>query len=435
MTTFFNPLRPALNGTATESLEASVPEPVLTETPSVAHAWESAAVKRVNMRDYGFEQSGLHRGDAAGLDNLLRQIMNGRLIDENANLEQQQQYQAQIGEEIAELEKQAEEVLTQQRRITEVDIPKAEAEIHRLEEEMHQIRVDEAKGYYAPNTVDRFSLWKFGVASVVGLVYVFCFYLSAVYSGMIRNIGTEIESVDGTASASTLFSNIFVKGAFSTFDFHWIAPVLLLMFAFVLDYLWDHTEGKARMGWMIGVAAMVLFLDALIAFKIEEQAQSIKRLMGLEDPNHHWWSSTDFWIVLVMGFVATLGWGVLVYAFKTELGKTDARKIVNLEIQHRLGLKATVEQLIFDLKGQLTELGGKLNQLYLGIKRLKEKQKTLKVSLSELEKSVTDFYDGWLAYLNSRGNCEPVKRKCEAVMAEFSAAYFREPASPPAAGE
>jgi len=429
MTTFFNSLRPALNGTTTESFEFS--EPVLADTPVVPHPWESAAVKRVNMRDYGFEQSGLHRGDAAALDNLLRQIMNGRLIDENANLEQQQQYQTQIGEEIAEIEKQAEEVLTQQRHITEVDIPQAESEIRRLEEEVHQIRVDEAQGHYALNTVDQFSLWKYGITAVLGLVYVFCFYLSAVYSGMIRNIGAEIESSDGAANASTLFANIFVKGAFSTFDFHWIAPVLLLIFAVVLDYFWDHTDGKQRIWWMVSVAAMVLFLDALIAFKIEEQGQNIKQLMGLEDPNHHWWSSIDFWIVLVMGFVATLGWGVLVYAFKTELGKTDSRKIVSLKIEHRQHLREVVEKTIYDLKGQLTDLGGKLNQLYLGIKRLKEKQKTLKVSLSELEKSVTDFYDGWLAYLNSRGNCEPIKRKCEMVLAEFNATHFREPNSSP----
>jgi hypothetical protein len=428
MTTFFNPLRPALNGTSIEPM-ATAELPLQAEMPGNPHSWETAAVKRVNMRDYGFEQSGVHRGDAAGLENLLRQIMNGRLIDENANLEQQQQYQAQIGEEIAELEKQAEEVLTQQRRITEVDIPKSESDIRRLDEEIHKIRVDEAQGLYAPNTLDRFSLWKYGVSVVLGLIYVFCFYLSAVYSGMIRNIGVEIESADGTASASTLFTNIFVKGAFSTFDFHWIAPVLLLMFAFVLDYLWDHTGGVRRTAWMMVVAALVLILDALIAFKIEEQAQAIKQLMGLEDPNHHWWSSTDFWIVLVMGFVATLGWGVLVYAFKAELGKTDSRKVVNLEVQRRQILRKAVEQAIFDLQGQLNDLGGKLNQLYLGIKRLKEKQKTLKVSLSELEKSVTDFYDGWLAYLNSRGNCESLKQKCEAVMTEFSAAYFRDPNS------
>lgn len=426
MTTFYNFLRPALNGHSDQPVVSPEMGENSTQTLAPApHPWESAAVKRVNMRDYGFEQSGVHRGDATALDNLLRQIMNGRLIDENANLEQQQKHQAQIGEQIAVIEKQCEEVLSQQRRITEVEIPKAEAEIRKMDADIHQIRLDETNGKYTTNTLNRFALWKYGVAAVLGLMYIVCFYVSAVYSGMIRNVGVEIESGDGTANASRLFSNVFVKGAFSELDFHWIAPVLLLMFAFVLDYIWDHLEGKVRNWWMGVTVFIVLVLDALIAYKIEEQGQFLKTLMGLDRPDHYWWSSADFWIVLVMGFVATLAWGVVVYAFKTELAKTDSRQLVKLEIEHRLQLKATAESLIYDLKGQLNDLGGELAQLHLSIKHLREQQRTLKVSLSELEKSVTDFYDGWLAYLNSRGNCEATKRQCEAVLTAFSAVHFQ----------
>lgn len=427
MTTFYNFLRPALSGHSEQpNVSPELVESIVVDPAPTPHPWESAAVKRVNMRDYGFEQSGVHRGDATALDNLLRQIMNGRLIDEDANLEQQQKHQAQIGEQIAELEKQCEEVLSQQRRIMEVEIPRTEADIRKLDADVHQIRVDETSGKYATHTLNRFALWKYGVASVLGLIYIVCFYVSAVYSGMIRNVGMEIESGDGTASASTLFSNVFVKGAFSELDFHWIAPVLLLMFAFVLDYIWDHVQGKVRYFWMGVAVVVVLVLDALIAYKIEEQGQYLKTLMGLDRPDHYWWSSADFWIVLVMGFVATLVWGVVVYAFKTELAKTDSRQIVKLEIEHRHQLKANAEGLMYDLKGQLNDLGGKLAQLRLGIKHLREQQRTINMSLSELEKSVTDFYDGWLAYLNSRGNCEAIKQKCESVLAAFSAAHFRE---------
>ena len=257
------------------------------------------------------------------------------------------------------------------------------------------------------------------------------FYVSAVYSGMIRNLGLEIEAADGTAGAGALFANVFVKGAFSTLDFHWIAPVLLLMFAFVLDYLWDHSAGRNRIAAMVGVALTVLVLDALIAFKIEAQGQYLKTLMGLEDPTHRWWMSTDFWIVLVMGFVATLAWGMVAYAFRAELAKTDARRVVALEIGHRQSLIGKVQQVIFDLKAQLNDLAGQLAQLHLSIRQLREQQRTLKVSLSELEKSVTDFYDGWLGYLNSRGNCQTVKQECSAVLAAFSAAHFRQPESLP----
>jgi hypothetical protein len=108
------------------------------------------------------------------------------------------------------------------------------------------------------------------------------------------------------------------------------------------------------------------------------------------------------------------------------LGKTDARKIVNLEIAHRNTMKAAADNFIYDLKGKINELGAQLAKMYVSIKHLRVQQRSLKVSLSELEKSVTDFYDGWLAYLNSRGNCETIKGQCEAVLTTFSTIHFRE---------
>lgn len=424
MTTFFNPLRPDLNGTASDAIESAEIMPA--ETPIAApHTLDNAIAKRVNMRDYGFEQSGVHRGDAKALANLFRQILSGRLIDENTNLEQQQEHQARIGEQIADLEKQSEEVLSRQRRITEVEIPQAEAEIRSLEDEIHEIRVDEAAGRYNPDQMNRFALWKYGIMTVLGLLYVVCFYISAVYSGLIRNIGAAAQNTEGESNLRILFSNVFVKEAYSELDFHWVAPILLLMFAIVLDFLWDQLQGRKRIVAMVVVALLVFVLDALIAFKIEDVCFQIKKMTGTEDPNHYWLSSADFWIVVVMGFVATLAWGVVLYAFKQELAKVDPRRMVTLEVARRQGLKAAVTKLIFTLKGEMQDLEGKLGQLYLAIKHLREKQRTLRVSLAELEKSVSDFYDGWLAYLNSRGNCEPVKQSCAEVMTAFSDAHLR----------
>ena len=409
MTTFFN------FSDATNSQE-TIDAMALEQTIANGYA------KKVNMRDYGYEQSGSHRGDASALANLFRAILNGRLIDENANAEQQQKNKEALNVQILELEKEAESIQAEQRKIQDVQIPKAEAEIRDHDERILQVRKDEASGLYQPGAINRFTLWKLGFSVVLLAVYLTCFYVSAVYSGIIRNIGAELEGDND--QVMTLFSNIFVPGAFSVFSLHWIAPILLFCFAIALDVIYDAFKGWVRILSITICVLVTLALDGLIAYKIEQKSQEIKSMMGLADPDHVWWLSPDFYIVVLMGFVATIVWGLLLYAFKKELAKKDAHRVVALEIRHINDLKRTVHKFIFDLKAAFADLDAKMAKLVLDIKNLKERQRTLLFSKAELEKSINDFYDGWLSYLNGLSNSDSEKAACETVREQFYARHI-----------
>ncbi len=381
--------------------------------------------EKVNMRDYGYQQSGAHRGDARALANLFRQIRNGRLIDENANEEQQRRNRDILNAQVLELEKEAEAVASEQRKILEVLIPNAEAEIKAYDEQILHVRKDEAAGLYKPGAIKRFTLWKLGLAVALLGVYLFCFYISAVYSGMIRNIATELEG--NSEELQALFSNIFVPGAFSVFNLHWLAPILLLAFAVALDVLTETWKGLGRSIAVVGAVLITLALDALIAYKIEEKGQEVKVMMGLADPNHTWWRSADFYIVLIMGFVATIFWGLLLNAFKKELAKKDTHRVVALEIAHFNGLKRAAGKLISELRGRVADLNTQMSKLLLDIKSLKERQHNLLFSRAELEKSINDFYDGWLSYLNGLTDADRQKEACESVREQFYSDHIDKP--------
>ncbi|PWJ57296.1 hypothetical protein CLV98_1072 [Dyadobacter jejuensis] len=387
-----------------------------------------AQAQRVNMSEYGYEQSGGHRGDATALANLFRMILNGRIIDENANVEQQQKNHLAIREQIVELEKQAEDIVADQKKVREVDIPRTKAEILDYDEQILQVRKDEALGLYQAGAINRFVYWKLIIGVILGAVYIFSFYVSAVYSGVIRNIGAELEGAD--IEIQTLFSSVFVPQAFTVFDFHWVAPILLFLFAFVLDFLVGTLQKTARVASVTVAVLITLFLDALIAYKIEEKIHEVKLMTGFADNEHHWWLSADFYIVIMMGFIGTIAWGVLIHALKKEIEKKDANRVVALQIRHLKDLKRKAERLVYEFEGHFTDLGAKMEKLLLDIKQLKSRQNTLVLSKAELEKSVNDFYNGWLSYINGLGNGAALKYECQAVMQQFYEENIKEHPAP-----
>ncbi len=415
MTNFFN------------NIASSISNNNQVEQPSNLMVSDTKAL-RVNMSEYGYEQSGDHRGDPMALANLFRMILNGRIIDENANMEQQQKNQEAIQEQIVELEKQAEDIVADQKKIREVDIPKTKAEILDYDEQILQVRKDEALGLYKPGAINRFVLWKLIIGVVMGAIYIICFYVSAVYSGIIRNIGTELEGDD--VQIQTLFSSVFVSDAFTMFDFHWIAPILLFSFALVLDILVSSFQKTARIISVSLAVLLTLFLDGLIAFKIEEKIQEIKSMTGFTDAEHHWYSSADFYIVILMGFFGTLAWGILFHNLKKEVAKTDANRVVALEIRHLQDLKRKADKLVFEFEALFADLEAKMGKLLLDIKQLKKRQNTLVFSKAELEKSINDFYNGWLSYINGLGNRITLKQDCEAVLQKFYIEHIQDSKPP-----
>lgn len=416
MTNFNTPSPVNTTDTLAQNAESNIVQP---QNPTIM----TTTVKKVNLREYGAEQSLAHKGNADALYNAFLEIRSGHIIDENADIEQQQQYQLQLDDKIASFEKDVISLESASEQITAVEIPKLEKNIEELEAEIHEWVLEKHQAQ-KPNTVNRFNLIRLGIMCFLGLVYVFAFYVSAVYMGMMRDIDKTLEDAQKNHSMNSVFNAIFSKEAFSTFNFHWFAPILLLMFAITIEHLWKSLAGKQRIVVITLAILLTGALDAIIAYKIESTNQQVKMMMGLEDPNHIWWKSGDFYAVLMMGFIGTLVWGGLGYAFTEELGKTDFAKIVALEVNHRKTKIREIRERIATMRNSILDLQSKMKQLEVDIKRLREQKQTMKVSMAELERYAAMFYDGWMQLVGAIPNGELLRSQCEQKYTLFRERYI-----------
>lgn len=386
---------------------------------------ETEPLPPVNLNAVGYEKAERHRGNALALDNLLNRVLRGYLVEERNDDDRRQRHEQRTDEQILDLEKKAADARMRIRQINESEMPAVQDQLAELDDEILQIRKDEAAGLRDPNHLDRMKLRLFGLATLLGTLFVYLFYVSSFYSGFLRDVATEMQAA-GPDGQSAVLSAIFSKQAFVTLHFHWAGPLLLFVFGIGLHVLWDIPGWLGKVGFG-ALLLVVLGTDALIAYFVEHKIHDMKIMMGKanETDPHDWWTSPEFWLVMVLGFVAALAWSLLLHAWMQEIGKKDVSRLTALEIRHREDKKIPLKTRITDLKNQLLELEGDMARLELDIKALRESRQAVVFSPSELEKYVTDFYDGWLTYVNNRmGNDAALRAECDAVMRAFRAQHL-----------
>ncbi|MGX7689957.1 hypothetical protein ACWA1C_22500 [Flectobacillus roseus] len=403
---------PAAEMTVEQVLSASLP----THVPVI----------KVNLNEYGIEQSMHHKGNPNALYNTLLEIRSGHIIDENSDEVQQEKHRKELDEKIAVLEKEIVTLNTDGQHLSDVSIPSLERSIDELEEEIHEWRLERHQSK-KPTARNQFTLWRAAIFSGIGFVYLVAFYVSAVYMGMTRDISVTLQEIQQKGEGlGGVFNAIFSKDAFTTFNFHWFAPIPLLMFAMVLEKLYTEYQGKKR--WLfVGIAGIsTLVLDVIIAYKIEATNQKLQFMIGQEGEVSAWYTSPDFWAVLMMGFVSTIVWGIVVATLLEELSKTNYDQVVNLEIEKRKEKITGIREKIDGLKKEFGLMMSKVNQLKIDIDRLSERKQNMKVSLSELDNYASRFYDGWIKLVGTLPNKQDLLGLCEERYQDFRSRYLSE---------
>jgi uncharacterized protein YoxC len=194
----------------------------------------------------------------------------------------------------------------------------------------------------------------------------------------------------------------------------------------VIEKLYVEFQGKKR--WLfVGIAGLfTLFLDGIIAYKIEATNQKLQFMIGQDGEASVWYASPDFWAVLMMGFVSTIVWGIVVATLLEELSKTNYEQVVNLEIEKRRDKITGIREKIDGLKKEFGLIMSKVNQLKIDIDRLSERKQNMKVSISELDNYASRFYDGWIKLVGTLPNKQDLLGLCEERYQDFRSRYLSE---------
>jgi hypothetical protein len=402
----------------------SLPDGPETPTPSVEPPFHPNAIW-VNLRDYGFTKAGEHHGDASALRNLFNQIRQGFILDENANGDKQRRERERIEADIAAQERSLGELKTDVRRINETEIPKIEGSIALVDDDINQAKLNALKQAKDPAHLNRFNLRLYWVIFAPATLFLILFYASAFHSAFYRNVIGEVQA--SNVDVASVLNAIFNWKALTELNLHWLAPVVFFVFGMILHIVYDGS-GRGRWAKLAGVLLFILVADGLLAFFIEDKNHQVKQLMNLAEANYHFYTSPVFYMVLVLGYFTCLGWSVMLHEIKREREKLDVEKVTEAEIralkEKRLGLSNQIQ----NLKAEVVRHEGKMEELLGEIAVLTRRRDHISLSLFDLEKRITDFYDGWLSYVNlhSRSNGD-LKASCQDVLNIFYNQHLPKP--------
>jgi branched-subunit amino acid transport protein/uncharacterized membrane-anchored protein YhcB (DUF1043 family) len=257
--------------------------------------------------------------------------------------------------------------------------------------------------------------------------YLLFFYASTIYAAFFRNNGSLIATAGGNI-ALYLDSIFDVKGIFTA------SPVLLIVYLgaflfFAIGLIPHNIEGKNK-SFYVGLSLFgALVADSMLAYKIDLGIHNLKIMAGISDGEWHYYTSINFYLVLLFGFAAYLVWGYMFEMMLKEKTKKSADIKAAIIIK---GLKEEISLLrveLSNLEARIIELETQLKSIVSQLEQLKKELEKRLQNPDALSQNLTSFYMGWQQYLNNTTEFINEKDLCEQTFNEFIQSQFHQAVS------
>jgi uncharacterized membrane protein (DUF106 family) len=361
----------------------------------------SISGNKITYTMLGFQSAEKSKSKPESLDNYLNIVYEKFIDDLKLNDEEKDRKISQLKSELAQKKQLRQEILSSI-EITKSRKDDKEEDIEALKVEKIEIRGGAGElGETTPFIIGSF-------ITILLTLYLFVFYSSSGYSAL---YGIKPGSL-GFLNPQ-VFSDAGRKGGLV------VALIILFPVIFLgLGYLIHDSleknkvlkdEGKSQQFTLISFLILITFIaDAFIGYKISEGVHRNNFNAGIT--NEQWelnliFSDINFYLVLILGFVVYVIWGVLLNRIlshpflKSESEKT---KLLLDQIDGKIEKRKLEFQAI---SNELSLLEGKLEFFDEDIPQLQKKifgieNGTLPVSLTALEGSIGEFMSGWQQYTN-----------------------------------
>lgn len=377
-------------------------------------------IEKGNMNDLGYTRAGRNNGDPIAFNNSFQLIRSGQIVDENNNEQKRNEVIQSLDSKISEHKAEIYSHKAAKDKIDQVDLPSIEREIIENRLRIEELKSSSLEIRYNRN---RFNLILTWIGFTIGFIYLYIFYVSAIHSALFRDIASEVANADNN-SIGSLLNNVFNVTAFKEFNIHWFAPIVFFIFALIFHFALEIKSRIVKWTATAIVAAFVLVADGLLAYCIENNNHTLSKLMGLSDGTWVFYKSFVFYLVLFFGFFTSMGWSIVLHKLASEFEASNPEMKAREEI---LGIEKTLRQLYAEkgiaASGRIEKIAS-ISSLEEKINELEARKKNVHYSLVDLEKSIDDFYNGWLSYLNGLKSDLHRKRECENIYIAFKSEYF-----------
>ncbi|HSD07667.1 hypothetical protein [Flavobacterium sp.] len=407
-----------------EFLKNKTEQAVVTANDNLQSQIDEVATKKVervkSFREYAFEKAGLNRGDYVSLKTNLQWIKDGHLVDETYNENEQHLLKQQVKSKITAKDEEKEKVDGDKRTAVEVYKPAIEKKIKELNDEIQQTKIDLAENKiqtgYQPE-----KYFIYAGLTIILSFYLLFFYASAIYASFFRN-AADLLNREGGDIALQLDSIFDVNGIFT-----WSSSLIIAYlgaFVFFAIGLLPHTfEGKHKKWSIIATIFGAFIVDSFMAYKIDSGIHNLKVMAGIADEDWVFYSSINFYMVLIFGFLAYLVWGYMFELMLKEKNKKtgDVRAAIIIK-----GLKEEIKTLKSELQAletKIIELETQIKSILSQLEKLKKDLESRMLNPDTLSQNLTSFYMGWRQYLNGT-DLSLEKVRCEDAFNEFMQSQF-----------
>lgn len=378
-------------------------------------------------KNYGTRMAGLLQGSIYALQTMFHAVLQSLKKDQAQNIALQTELIEKYQNILANLksQKQAKE---KQQGETEQSIEEIKKRLGAKQKELDEL---ESRQYKRNQSAWRVLIIS-GLLLIPFTIYFFIFYSSVGYTAFFFDANVEelLESSQGILARS-IFSATALGDAWNTsfteFLFIILLPIIFLAFGFVLNR-WEKEKGKLKYVKIPAIVLLAFVFDALLAFHACEKIYDIHKQMidattmegsaGMPDYTLSMaFSDPNFWLIIFLGFISYLIWGVTFGIFvnawdsldlnavtKKQYGKDieDLEKQLSTEKQNREGLIDQIQK----LESQII-----LSQ--------KNAQQAVAYDYNAIKLELSNFHTGWQVYLSSVSRPDSDKDKAQDVYNSF----------------
>ncbi len=267
--------------------------------------------------------------------------------------------------------------------------------------------------------------WTTLIISLVVLIpftlYFFVFYSSVAYSAFFKVFDLDALGEEGTFKLSeAIFDAQALSAAWNDgvteLLFILLMPVIFLAFGFILNR-WEMEPGKMKYIKIPCILLVAFLFDTLLSYAICEKIYNMWKEMTISDmpPYDFSIASQDprFWVIICLGFVAYLIWGVTFGYFVKSIDELDLNKVMKGKIQDEI---KTLEQQHKEEAGKITALANQMEEVKAKIRNIESQlSNTVRHDLGAIKLELHNFFVGWQKYLGSLMVSEDVKQEAQKI--------------------
>jgi len=386
----------------------------------ISESNNESILRRKPLREWGFIEAGVNRGDEMALESYLRAIREGHLVDEKNNTEEENKRKRDVEKNISNKEAQKNNLDIEKTHIKEVIIGDKENQIKTKFTEIDNKKSEIVEGRIESGYIGA-RFWLYTALTVIISIYLIFFYASVINASFFRSM-QQIVNSGSSDDIILLLNSIFdVNGIFvasKKLIFTYLGAFIFFGFG-ILPHLFKSATDKLSSFKVIMSVIVCLIIDALLAYKIDSGIHELKIMIGRADNEWAWYKSINFYLVLTFGFGTYILWGVLYESAIAEYQKKNLTATANIEISSLKNQIRILENEILTEREKIKDLEKQIEALNKEIVAIKKELEYTTQRPEELKRNMEHFYSGWLRYLLGANENNAKKDSCDMVYKRF----------------